>query len=132
MLLKECRRCGRLIKYGSTYCGTCLPIVDKERQDRRKENLKDINRRYNKTRDPKYIRFYNSSDWKTLSAKRLQDDKYKCQFCGAYASEVDHIKAIQTPEGWEHRLDYENTRSLCLNCHNLRHNRFIKRRSTSE
>lgn len=132
MLLKDCRRCGRLIKYGSTYCDTCLPIVTKEREERRKEKLKEINRRYNKTRDPKYVRFYNSGDWKTLSAKRLQDDNYRCQFCGSFASEVDHMKAIQTPEGWEHRLDYNNTRSLCLNCHNLRHKRFIKRRTTSE
>ena len=89
--------------------------------------MKEINKRYNKTRDPKYGRFYNGVEWRTLSRKRLQDDGYKCVMCGAFASEVDHIVPIQTPEGWDKRLDYDNTRSLCLDCHNKRHNRFKKR-----
>lgn len=127
MLLKSCGRCGNLIPYGGTYCPTCKPIVEEERERRRSETMKAINRRYNKTRDPKYGRFYNSVDWRTLSRKRLQDDGYKCVMCGAFASEVDHIIPIQTPEGWERRLYYDNTRSLCLDCHNKRHNRFNKR-----
>ena len=128
MLLKSCGRCGNLIQYGGTYCPTCKPIVEEERERRRSETMKAINRRYNKTRDPKYGRFYNSADWRVLSRKRLQDDGYKCVMCGAFASEVDHIVPIQTPEGWDKRLDYDNTRSLCLDCHNKRHNRFQKKR----
>lgn len=128
MLLKGCNRCGTLIKYGGTYCTICKPIVEAEREARRREYSLESNRRYNKTRDPKYGRFYNSGEWRTLSAKRLQDDGYKCVMCGAIASEVDHIKPIQTPEGWELRLDYDNTRSLCLGCHNKRHDRFKKRK----
>lgn len=127
MILKPCNRCGKLIQYGGVYCGACGPIVAKAREARLRENSRASNRRYNKTRDPKYGRFYNSGDWRTLSARRLQDDGYKCVLCGAIASEVDHIKPIQTPEGWELRLDYNNTRSLCLDCHNKRHNRFIKK-----
>lgn len=129
MLLKECKRCGNLIAYGSVYCNTCEPIVKAEREAIRSERMKEINRRYNKTRDPKYGRFYNSVEWRTLSRKRLQDDKYKCVKCGAIASEVDHIKAIQTPEGWELRLDPTNLQSLCLECHNIKHNRFKKKRN---
>lgn len=128
MLLKSCGRCGYLIPYGGTYCPTCKPIVEAERERRKAEAIKGANKRYNKTRDPKYVRFYNSVDWRTLSRKRLQDDGYKCVMCGGYASEVDHIQAIQTPEGWERRLDYTNTRSLCLDCHNKRHDRFKKKR----
>ena len=127
MLLKSCGRCGNLIPYGSAYCVTCTPIVEAEREARKAETMKRINKRYNKTRDPKYTRFYNSSDWRILSRRRLQDDGYKCVLCGKIASEVDHIKEIQSPEGWELRLDYDNTRSLCLDCHNKKHNRFIKR-----
>lgn len=130
MLLKSCNRCGTLIKYGGTYCSVCGPIVREEREARRRELTLESNRRYNKTRDPKYGRFYNSGEWRTLSAKRLQDDKYRCVECGAIASEVDHIKPIQTPEGWELRLDYDNTRALCLGCHNKKHKRFQKRSRT--
>lgn len=127
MLLKSCGRCGNLIPYGSAYCTECTPIVEAEREARKAEAMKRINKRYNKTRDPKYIRFYNSSEWRILSRKRLQDDGYKCVKCGKIASEVDHIQEIQSPEGWELRLDYDNTQSLCIDCHNKKHNRFIKR-----
>jgi len=128
MLLKSCNRCGNLIHYGSAYCTTCAPIVAEAREARIREANLRSNRKYNKTRDPKYGRFYNSKDWKILSRKRLQHDGYKCVLCGAIASEVDHIKAIQTPEGWELRLDFNNTRSLCLDCHNKKHNRFLKKK----
>lgn len=127
MILKSCNRCGNLIPYGSTYCKTCAPIVAEIREARIRESRRRSNREYNKTRDPKYGRFYNSKEWRILSHKRLQDDGYKCVLCGAIASEVDHIKAIQTPEGWELRLDYNNTRSLCLDCHNKKHKRFMKK-----
>ena len=127
MLLKSCHRCGKLISYGSPYCAICTPIVEAEREARRIEYSKASNRRYNAKRDPKYGRFYNSIEWRTLSAKRLQDDGYKCVKCKKIASEVDHIKPIQTPEGWELRLDYDNTQSLCLDCHNAKHDRFRKK-----
>lgn len=127
MLLKPCNRCGNLIPYGPSYCTECTPIVEAEREARLQESRAKSNREYNKRRDPKYTRFYNSSDWKILSAKRLQDDGYKCRRCKKIATEVDHIVPIQTPEGWERRLDYSNTQSLCTTCHNIKHKRFMKR-----
>lgn len=126
MLLKECRKCCKLIPYGSAYCNVCAPIVHAEKEARRKVVMREINRRHNKKRDPKYTRFYNSAAWRMLSRKRLQDDKYRCVECGAIASEVDHIIPIQTPEGWDKRLDYDNTQSLCVHCHNKKHKRFGK------
>lgn len=131
MLLKACNRCGNLIPYGSPYCSECLPIVEEQRAARIQEAKRKSNREYNKTRDPKYGRFYNSLDWRALAAKRLQDDGYRCAWCGKIADEVDHIVEITTPEGWERRLDYTNTRSLCHTCHNKRHNRFMKKRETA-
>lgn len=127
MLLKECGICKNLIPYGRTYCDRCTPIAEERRREYLERSRKASNKRYNSKRDPKYVRFYNSSEWRILSRKRLQDDGYKCVKCGAIASEVDHIKAIQTPEGWELRLAYTNTQSLCIECHNKKHNRFIKR-----
>lgn len=127
MLLKSCGRCGDLIPYGPAYCSKCLPIVQAEIEARKQASKRKSNRAYNKTRDPKYVRFYNSLDWRTLSAKRLQDDGYKCAWCKRIATEVDHIEEIQTPSGWDKRLAYDNLRSLCHSCHDKRHGRFIKR-----
>lgn len=124
MLLKACNRCGNLIPYGTPYCKECTPIVEAEREALRLEG----NRRYNKTRDPKYLRFYNSLDWRTLSSKYTQDKGYRCEECGKIATQVHHKKAIQTPEGWELRLDYNNLELLCTVCHNKRHDRFVKRK----
>lgn len=128
MLLKSCGRCGNLIPYGSTYCSTCTPIVEAEIEARLRESRLKSNREYNKKRDPKYIRFYNSIEWRSLSAKYTQDKGYKCELCNKIATEVHHKKAIQTPEGWELRLDYNNLELLCVGCHNERHERFKKRK----
>ena len=129
MLLKPCNRCGNLIPYGPSYCSVCRPIVEAEREQRLRESRLKSNRVYNKTRDPKYTQFYNSGDWRTLSAKRLADDGYLCAWCNKIATEVDHIIEIQTPEGWPKRLDYDNLRSLCHDCHDKRHGRFTKKRT---
>lgn len=127
MLLKSCGRCGRLIPYGRTYCADCQAQVDQYREEQRQKYSKERNRRYNKKRDPKYSQFYNSKEWRTLARTRLQADGYRCRECGAIAAEVDHIIPIQTPEGWERRLDYDNTQSLCTSCHNAKHDRFKPR-----
>ena len=128
MLLKPCNRCGKLKPYGPAYCETCAPIVQAAREARLQESKLKSNRAYNKTRDPKYTRFYNSNEWRRLSAKRLADDGYRCAMCKSIATEVDHIIEIKTSEGWDRRLDYTNTRSLCHDCHDKRHNRFQKRK----
>ena len=128
MLLKSCGRCGKLIPYGLTYCSTCRPIVEAEREARRLESKRESDRRYNKTRDPKYVRFYNSVEWRTLSAKYTQDKGYRCERCGKFATQVHHKQAIQTPQGWDRRLDYNNLELLCTQCHNDRHNRFKKKK----
>ena len=127
MLLKPCGRCGNLIPYGATHCSTCRPIVEAERAARIQASRLKSNRKYNATRDPKYTRFYNSIEWRSLSAKRLQDDGYRCLWCKKIATEVDHIIEIQTPEGWPKRLDYDNLRSMCHTCHDKRHGRFVKK-----
>lgn len=94
------------------------------RDKRKQEAKRKWDRKYNKTRDPKYIRFYRSMDWKRLSARYMQDKGYRCEVCGKIATEVHHKKAIQTDEGWDKRLDYNNLELVCKTCHNERHNRF--------
>lgn len=129
VLLKSCGRCGALIPYGGTYCRMCQEVVDKEKELRRQDSIKRSNRKYNKTRNPKYTRFYNSKDWCVLSQSYMQAKGYKCEQCGQMATEVHHIKPIQTDEGWNRRLDYDNLELLCKHCHNERHERFRRRRS---
>ena len=128
MLLKECGRCKRLIPYGKAYCETCEPIVKAERDKRREAKKLEADRRYNKKRDPKYEQFYNSKEWRRLSAARVQADGFRCVRCGAWASEVDHIIPIQTEDGWTKRFDWDNLQSLCVECHNEKHGRFKSKR----
>lgn len=124
MLLKICSNCGNMIPYGNTYCKSCTIKVE----ETKKEYKAKADKRYNRKRDPKYIRFYNSTDWKVLSAKYRQDKEYKCEVCSKYATEVHHTIRIQTDEGWDRRLDYTNLQCLCIDCHNKIHHRFQRKR----
>lgn len=123
-LLKTCRRCGALVPYPIAYCQACEPEAEVERQDGRQRSA----RRYNQARDKKYTAFYKTKGWRTLSAKVMQDHAYRCEYCGAIASEVHHDPPIQTPEGWAHRLDYAHCHPACLDCHNKEHDRFQSRK----
>ena len=132
MLLKACPRCKRMIPHGLPYCAQCAPIAEAQRaeaQERKTEyKRKKYNQDYNKRRDPKYLTFYRSKEWKITSRSKLQRCEYRCQAklpgCTGLAVEVHHIKPIQTPEGWDLRLDWDNLEPVCTACHNGRHQRF--------
>lgn len=128
MLLKSCSRCGRLIPYGHTYCSECEPVVEAQREERRLEAKRRNDRIYDKNRNPKFTKFYHSSDWRRLSMRYTQDRQFRCEQCGAIATQVHHKVPIQTPDGWERRLDYDNLELLCTRCHNERHERFKRRK----
>lgn len=138
-LAKPCPRCGRLIPYGLAYCPGCKPIAEAERQaarEHRAEHLKRIyNKKYNSRRDPKYMEFYRSKAWKNTSRAKLSSTNWECEGklpgCQGVACEVHHIKPIQTPEGWDKRLEWENLESLCTSCHNGRHPEKFKRQQES-
>ena len=120
MLLKICNKCGNVIQYPNRYCTSC----EVKAEEIRKENKLKADKKYNNKRDPKYIRFYNSTPWKILSLKYRQDKEYKCEVCGKYATETHHLIPIQVEEGWNRRLDYTNLQCLCIECHNKIHRRF--------
>ena len=137
MLMKACPRCRTLIPHGLPYCDTCAPIAAAERQakqERRQEYLrKKYNRGYNARRDPKYLTFYRSKDWKATSRAKLQAGGWVCEAklegCQRLAVEVHHIKPIQTEEGWTERLEWTNLEALCTSCHNRRHPEKFKRKT---
>lgn len=126
MIYKLCRRCKTPIKHPSTYCSSCQEIYEEKQLELQRER----DRRYNKKRDPKYKQFYGSKEWKILKEKVLQDYQYRCQHkgCSKLATEVHHKKYIQTEEGWELRLDYNNCTPLCIDHHNHVHGRFQRKK----
>lgn len=129
MALHPCPRCKTLIPVGVQYCEACRPLADAQAQEamerKRAYKSKQYAKQYNARRDPKYLTFYRSKDWRLLSRTYLQRAGYKCQAklegCKGLAVEVHHIKPIQTPEGWDLRLDWDNLEAVCTACHNARH-----------
>lgn len=90
-------------------------------------------------------KFYNSKKWKLKRLDILKRDHFECQDCierlrqaavnGEQlqgedreirrAEEVHHIKELR--EYPELGLEDDNLISLCTQCHNIRHGRYIKR-----
>lgn len=128
MAVHICPRCKQqFIPVGVQYCDTCRPEAEAALEQYRLDNLRRKQQKYNRRRDPKYQAFYRSKEWRTLSPTFLQQAGYKCQAkehhpdCNGIAVEVHHIEHIQTPEGWERRLDWDNLLAVSTPCHNVRH-----------
>lgn len=130
-IMKPCPRCKRMMPYGPAYCADCAPIAQAELDAVRERNAQKRAQMYNRRRDPKYLAFYKSKAWKDQSRARLQSVGYRCearlQGCQGLAVEVHHKKPIQTPEGWDLRLDWDNLEAVCTSCHNGRHPEKLKR-----
>ena len=126
-ILKACPRCKKFISQGLSYCAECAPIVEAQRAAYRARNTALNNRAYNRRRDPKYIAFYKSNNWRVTSRAKLTEAAYKCEAalpgCTGLAVEVHHIKPIQTEIGWAERLEWDNLEAVCVSCHNARHER---------
>jgi len=133
-ILKPCPRCKRMMPVGPSYCKDCAPLARAELEAIREQNLKKKMQMYNRQRDPKYLTFYRSKDWRLTSRAKLQQVSYKCEAklsgCQGLAVEVHHIKPIQTPEGWGLRLEWSNLEAVCTSCHNGRHPEKFKKQST--
>ena len=114
MTYKPCPRCQKLIPHGMTYCSDCKPVMEQAKQ----EAMKQKQHRYNQKRNKQYKSFYNSKAWKQLSRAKLASVEWKCE---AHIDSECTNKPIQTAEGWELRLDWENLEAVCTHCHNLRH-----------
>ena len=117
MIMKLCPRCKRLMPYGQPYCIECTPIAQAELEAIKERNLKKKQQQYNSRRDPKYLTFYRSKDWKRQSRAKLESVQYKCEArlsgCQLYAVEVHHIKPLA--EGGTN--NFSNLISLCHRCH---------------
>lgn len=74
MLLKLCARCQKVIQAPNRYCTKCQDIVNKEIEKNKQRNMS----RYNRTRDTKYKKFYNSKEWKLLR-ETYKEKHYLCE-----------------------------------------------------
>lgn len=112
-----CPRCGKLIAVGIRYCEACRPMAEQQRE----EAIAASRRKYERSRDPKFVRFYKSAVWRRTSAAKLNMQR-ECEAgldgCEKIACEVHHIKPLRTDEGWRERLEWGNLMSVCVRCHN--------------
>ncbi|WP_407270033.1 HNH endonuclease [Radiobacillus sp. PE A8.2] len=94
-----------------------------------------------KTKEQKR-KFYDSGSWKQMRKRIKQRDNYECQECkrrgrltidtNEYSESakrkkimlvVDHIKEVEDYP--ELALDEGNLQTLCVNCHNFKHGRYV-------
>lgn len=137
MAVHPCPRCKQLIPVGVQYCDACRPQAEAQAAEaiERRQAYKraKYNKDYNRRRDPKYLTFYRSKEWKTTSRAKLIEAGYRCEAhlagCTGLAVEVHHTQAIQTPEGWDRRLDWDNLEAVCTSCHNGRHPEKLRRKA---
>ncbi|WP_458383768.1 HNH endonuclease [Staphylococcus caledonicus] len=82
------------------------------------------------------MRFYKSKKWRELREKVLLRDNYECQECKKEgivktidrtkhkSLDVDHIKELDSHPDLAYDMD--NLVTLCVSCHNKKHNRYQK------
>lgn len=80
------------------------------------------------------MRFYKSKKWRETRQVVLKRDNYECQHCKAEGKvttinpdkhkslDVDHILELDTHP--ELAYDLDNLITLCIKCHNKKHNRY--------
>ena len=74
----------------------------------------------------RYQDFYNGKEWKELRDWKFADANGLCEECRengkiVVGKEVHHIIPIE--KDWEKRLDANNLKLLCPECHNSVHSR---------
>lgn len=92
--------------------------------------------------DKETMRFYKSKEWRKVREQVLIRDNYECQECKKQgivktidptkhkSLDVDHIKELDSYP--ELALDMDNLITLCISCHNRKHNRYQSNQIKSE
>jgi len=98
--------CGTIVQeYGC--CNKHKSYCDKQDAERQK--------RYDATRDPIVVAFYNSKEWQATRANKLSLNPI-CEHCKRLmATECHHIDPVKA--NWNRRLDIDNLMSVCQACH---------------
>lgn len=84
--------------------------------------------------DKATMRFYKSKQWRDVREQVLKRDNYECQACKRQGKvttidkskhkslDVDHILELESHP--ELAYDMDNLETLCVSCHNKKHNRY--------
>lgn len=114
---KECRKlgCHRLTQDGSGYCNEHRYLVADAEAARQK--YYDTHRRNKVT-----SKYYQSKEHRLWSQQIKVRAKGLCEMCSTsvkpvIGNEADHIIPIDTPDGWNRRMDITNGQLLCHACH---------------
>lgn len=116
MILKRCSKPG------------CVEYISRSQQPPYCiKHIRERNKVYDKSRDPRTVQFYGSSVWKKLRASVLAESHYLCEPCKAKgklttADTVHHC--VELKDNWELRLTRSNLLAICRTCHEEIHDRF--------
>ncbi|MCO7126627.1 HNH endonuclease [Sporolactobacillus shoreicorticis] len=108
-------------KYCDKHRDKAMKMIEEEKNKRNQ----DYNERVRWTEhDGKYAAFYQSSAWKKTRAYVIARANGLCEECLAKGyikagRVVDHV--IPLKERWDLRLDVDNLKYLCQDCHNKKH-----------
>lgn len=126
----------------STDIDTCIERVNNSNRTNKEELKKVIREWFNDGKskpasdrkvDKETMRFYKSKKWRETREKVLKRDNYECQECKKQgivktidhskhkSLDVDHIKELDSYP--ELAFDMDNLVTLCVSCHNKKHNR---------
>lgn len=127
----------------STDIDTCIERVNNSNRSN-KEALKKVIREWfndgkskpasDRKVDKETMRFYKSRKWRETRQRVLERDNYECQECKKQgivktidhskhkSLDVDHIKELDSYP--ELAFDMDNLVTLCVSCHNKKHNRY--------
>ena len=115
--MKECNAvaCHNLVPYDVAYCA--------KHKDQANDGVRNSNKLYDRNRNKKFRKIYESTRWRKLRLQMLLRDGYLCQECrrqGLYtvANVVDHI--IELRDDMSKAYDINNLESLCHACHNAK------------
>lgn len=129
-----------------TDINTCLKrLYESDRHDAQEveQTIRDWYARYDnkpasdRVVDKETMRFYKSKAWRDTREQVLKRDNYECQHCKAQGKvttidkskhkslDVDHIQELETHPDLAHDMD--NLVTLCIACHNRKHNRSYNR-----
>ncbi|SEQ23310.1 HNH endonuclease [Virgibacillus subterraneus] len=89
--------------------------------------------------DAQRMKFYKSKPWRMLRQSILERDNFECQECKRQGRvftkyhkpgkhkvfDVDHIKELEDHP--ELAMDPDNLETLCIRCHNHKHDRYVFR-----
>ncbi len=108
----KCKKCGKTIHYGYTFCRKCL--------------CGENNPAWKGGVTPERQRLYATKEWNSINSKVFQRDNWVCQRCGGKHSYRNQLHAHHI-KSWadypDNRLELSNLITICKKCHHWIHSK---------